>query len=87
MDFENLVGWLSGTKSSFEIGDHECEGRPVGTVVFSRTSCVYLGTSKIRWRSRDNQSLELPDEYDRGNRDQSVEGLCQGITIIQDHGI
>ena len=87
MDFENLVGWLSGTKSSFEIGDHECKGRPVGIAVFSRTSCVYLGTNKIRQRSRDNQSLEPPDEYGRGNRDQSVEGLCKGITIIQDHGI
>lgn len=87
MDFENIVRWLGGTKSSFEIGDHECEGRPVGIVVFSQTSGVYLGTNKIRQRSRDNQSLELPDEYDRGDRDQSAEALCKGITIIQDHGI
>lgn len=87
MDFENIVRWLSGTKSSFEVGDHECKGRPVGIVVFSQTSGVYLGTNKIRQRSRDNQSLELPDEYDRGDRDKSVEALCKGITIIQDHGI
>lgn len=73
MDFENIVRWLRGTKSSFEVGDHECKGRPVGIVVFSWTSGVYLGTNKIRQRSRDNQSLELPDEYGRGDRDQSVE--------------
>lgn len=35
MDFENIVRWLRGTKSSFEVGDHECKGRPVGIVVFS----------------------------------------------------